>query len=59
MLFKLSDLQNMDIQELRKHDNDIWEYWKTIRKVVEFRELTDNTHRIDCWCNTCKEDKSE
>ena len=41
MLFKLSDLQNMDLEELKKHDDDVWEYWKTIRKVVEYRELCE------------------
>ena len=41
MLYKFSDLQNMDFEELKEHDSNIWEYWRTVRKVVEYRELAE------------------
>jgi len=41
MLFKLSDLKNMDLEELKIHEHNIWNYWETIRKVVKYRELVD------------------
>ena len=39
MLFKMSDLQNMDLDELKDHENKLFAYWTKVRKVVEYREL--------------------
>ena len=39
MLYSLRDLENMDFEELKDHDKKIWDYWKAVRKVVEYREI--------------------
>ena len=40
--FRLEHLQEMNFETLKEHDEKVWEYWKTIRKVVEYRELVED-----------------
>lgn len=41
-VFTLKELQRMDLNNLKVHDEEAWEYWKAIRKIVEYKELTED-----------------
>mgnify|MGYP003133623657 CR=1 FL=1 len=40
--FSIRHLNDLNMEELKDHDEKVWNYWRTVRKVVEYRELLED-----------------
>lgn len=41
-IFPLLDLKRLTVDGLKTHKDEVWEYFKMVKRVVEYKELDDN-----------------